>query len=121
MLAMLVVPTHCIESVLAHKASNPFGRDRNTPVYLPHPCQYSCSFCLGDYTDIASSLNRAGVCMMLMDLFSGSNIISGDKTFIPVLLDYIKKYKGCNILVFGANSNKSPQPIVIKKKMLVLI
>ena len=69
MLAMLVVPTHCIKSVLAHKASNPFGRDRNTPVYLPPPCQCSCSFCLGDYADIAPSLNPAGVCMLLMDLF----------------------------------------------------
>ena len=115
MLAMLVVPTHCIKSVLAHKASNPFGRDRNTPVYLPHPCQYSCSFCLGDYADIAPSLNRAGVCMLLMDLFSGSNRIRGDITFIPVLLDHIKKYKGCNRLVFGVNSDKSPQPIMIKK------
>ena len=121
MLAMLVVPTHCIKSVLAHKASNPFGRDRNTPVYLPHPCQYSCSFCLGDYGEFIPSLNCAGVCMLLMDLFSVSNRISGDITFITVLLDHIKKYKGCNRLVFGVNINKSPQPIMIKKMLLVLI
>ena len=121
MLACLVVPTHCIKSVLAHKASNPFITDKNTPVYLPHPCLNSCSFCLGEYSDIAPPLNRAGVCIILMDLFSGTNRISGDITFMPVLLDHIKKYPGCNRLVFGVNSNKRPAPIQIKKMLLVLI
>ena len=96
MLALLVVPTHCTKSVLAHKTSNHFVQILNTPLYLPHPCQYSCSFCLGDYGDITPSLNRDGVCMILMDLFSGDNRISGDITFVPVLLDKIKQSPGCN-------------------------
>ena len=115
MLACLVVPTHCIKSVLANKSSNPFVNDKNAPVYLPPPCLNSCSFCLGEYSDIAPPLNRAGVCIILMDLFSGTNIISVDITFMPVLLDNIKKYPGCNRLVFGVNSNKQPAPILIKK------
>ena len=121
MLGILVIPMHCIKSVLAHKASNPFTRDSNTPVYLPHPCKYSCSFCLGDYTDITPPLNRAGVCIVLMDLFSGSNRIGGDITFLPVLCDKIKIYPGCNRLVFGVNSKKPPAPIMVKKMLLVLI
>ena len=97
-LACLVVPTHCIKSMLAHKASNPFVRDKNTPVYLPHPCLNSCSFCLGEYTDIAPPLNRAGVCIILMGLFSGTNRISGNITFMPVLLEHIKNTLGAIVL-----------------------
>ena len=96
MLALLVVPTHCINSVSVHKVSNPFVQVRNTPLYLPRPCKYSCLFCLGDYGNIAPSLNRAGVCMALMDLFSGGNRTSGDITFLPVLLDKIKQYPRFN-------------------------
>ena len=62
-----------------------------------------------------------GVCIVLMDLFSGKNRISGDITFVPVLLDKIKKYPGCNKLVFGVNSKKDPQPIMVLKTILVLI
>ena len=40
---------------------------------------------------------------------------------MPVLLDHIKKYPGCNRLLFGVNSNKPPAPILIKKMLLVLI
>ena len=105
MIALLVVPTHCIKSVLAHKASNPFVQDKNAPVSLPHPCKILCSFCLGDYSDITPGLNCAGVCILLMDLFSGSNRISGDITFVTVLMDHTKRYPGYNQLVFGINSN----------------
>ena len=59
--------------------------------------------------------------MVLMDLFSGGNRISGDITCIPVLLEKIKKYPGCNRLVFGVSSDKPPTLVMIKKMMLVLI
>ena len=121
MLALLVVPTHRIKYVLAHKASNPFVQVHNTPLSFSHPCTYSCLFCLDDYSDITPSLNRPGVCIVLIDLFSGCNRISSDITFLPVLLDKIKQYPGCNQLVFGVNTNKPPTPIMIKKMMLVLI
>ena len=77
MLDLLVVPTPCIKSVLEHKASNYFLQCGNTSVYLHHPYKYSCSFCLGDYSHITHSLNRNGVCMVLMNLFSGGKRISG--------------------------------------------
>ena len=115
------MPTHCIKSVLANKSSNPFKQNPSAPVYLPHPCLHSCSFCQGEYNSITPSIGRAGVCIVLMDLFSGNNRNSGDITCVPVLLDKIKKYPGCNQLVFGVNSKKEPQPIMVKKMLLVLI
>ena len=121
MLLWIVVPTHCLKSVLAYKSSNPFKHNEIEPVYLPHPCLNSCSFCQGEYDTIAPAISRAGVCSILMDLFSGNNRISGDITFVPVLLDKIKKYPGCNQLVFGVNSKKDPKPIMVKKMLLVLI
>ena len=39
---------------------------------------------------------------------------------MPVLLDHIKKYPGCNRLLFGVNSNKAHVPMLIKKMLLVL-
>ena len=56
-----------------------------------------------------------------MDLFSDNNRICGDITFIPVLVDTIKKYPGCSILVFGFNRKLDPTPIMVKKMLLVLI
>jgi len=121
MLLWIVVPTHCIKSVLTYKSSNPFKQNTSAPVCLPHPCLHSCSFCQGEYDSITPSISQAGVCAILMDLFSGNNRISGDITFVPVLLDKIKKYPGCNQLVFGVKSKKDPQPIMVKKIVLVLI
>ena len=113
MLACIVVPTHCIKSVLAHKSSNPFRHDLDKPVYIPPPCLHSCSFCVGEYDSITPPISRAGVCTILMDLFSGNNRISGDITFVPVLLDKMKKYPGSNQLIFGVKSKKEPQPILV--------
>ena len=121
MLACIVVPTHCIKSVLAHKNSNPFNHKANIPIYLPHPCLHSCSYCCGEYNDMFPSLIRNGVCSVLMDLFSGDNRISGDITFVPVLLDRIKKYPNVNRIIFGINSNKEPAPVMVKKMLLVLV
>ena len=121
MLATLVVPTHCLKSVLAHKSANPFLHERGAPTYLPHPCLDSCSFCCGEYKKLFPPLVRNGVCLVLMDLFSGDNRISGDITFIPVLLDRIKKYPNANRIVFGVKSNKEPEPVMIKKMLLMLI
>ena len=121
MLAVIVVPTHCIKSVIAHKAANHFSNNTGAPVYLPHPCRILCSFCTGEYDGITPPLIRGGVCKVFMDLFSGNNRISGDITFMPVLVDQIKKYAGCNKLVFGINSKADPAPIMVKKILLVFI
>ena len=114
MLSCLVIPMYCIKDFLALKALNSFICVKNAPVYLPNPCLTSCSFCLDEYAEIAPPLNRTGVCVVLIDLFSSKNRISGDITIMLVLLDHIKKYPGCNQLIFGVNSNKQPAPILIK-------
>ena len=51
---------------------------------------------------------------MIMGLFSGDNRISSEITFDPVLIDLIRKYKGCNRLIFGIKSDKQPAPIDVK-------
>ena len=113
-LACIVIPTHCMKSVLAHRSSTPFKQKLGMSVYLPHPCLNSCYFCQDEYDSITPTIIRVGVWIILMDLFSGDNRISGDITFVPVLLDNIKKYSGCNQLVFGLNSKKEPKPIMVK-------
>ena len=90
MMTCIVVPTHYLKSVLAHKNLNPFMHKVDTPIYLPHPCLNSYSFCCDKYDTTFLPLIRDGVCRVLMDLFFGDNRISGDITFIPVLLDRIK-------------------------------
>ena len=56
-----------------------------------------------------------------MNVVSGDNRISGDITFIPVLLDKIKKYPNSNRIIFGVNSNKKPAPVLVKKMIVVLV
>ena len=121
MLAMLVVPTHCLKSVLTHKCANPFLHVQGTPIYLPPPCLYSCSFCCNKYNDLCPPLVRDGVFLVLMDLFLGDNIIAGDITFVPVLLDKIKKYPNSDCILFGVNSDKEPALVTIKEMLLILI
>ena len=58
--------------------------------------------------------------MVLMDLFSDDHRISGGITYIPVLVDKIRKYPDCNRIIFGVNSNKEPAPVLVKKMLLVL-
>lgn len=89
-LACIVVLAHCIKSVLTHKSSNPFRQNLDMPVYLPLPCLNLCSFSQGEYDNITPLISQSGVCKILMDLFSENNRISGDITFVPVLLDKIK-------------------------------
>ena len=92
-LAVILIPTYSIKSVIAHKASNPFST-HGAPAYLPRPCRTTCSFCTGDYDSITQPLIRMGVCKVLMDLFSDNNRITVEITFIPVLVDEIKNIQG---------------------------
>ena len=69
MLLWIVIPIHCIKSVLVYKSSNPFKQNESAPVYLPHTCLDSCYLCQGEYNSIVPSISRAGVCTVLMDLF----------------------------------------------------
>ena len=61
------------------------------------------------------------MCAVIIDLFSGENIISGAITFDPLLIESIIKYKGCNRLVFGVKSDKKFAPIEVKKLVMILV
>jgi hypothetical protein len=37
------------------------------------------------------------------------------------LVDAVKNFKGSNRLIFGVNSDKPPEPILVKKMLLMLI
>ena len=59
MLCCILVPTHCLKSMLAHKNSNPFLYKVTTSVFLPHPFLHVCSFCCNEYDNIFPPLIRA--------------------------------------------------------------
>ena len=116
-LASLVIPKACLNSKFAWEASNPY---KNRGEFPP---QYNdaCSYCVGDYKKIFPPIIKEGVCLVLMDLYSGENRISGTITFDLVLLTAIRKYPDYNRLVFGVDTNNSPTTIQVKKLILVLL
>ena len=50
-MSVLILPTHCLPSIFAHKSANPFY---STPSPLPLPSMVACSCCLGHYGDFFS-------------------------------------------------------------------
>ena len=59
--------------------------------------------------------------ILLLDLFVGECQINSRAYIKTVLIDAIVKYKGSNKMIFGTNSDKAPQPIQVKKLVLVLL
>ena len=116
--SVLVLSTHFLRSIFAHKSENPFY---HTPPPLPPPCMISYSFCLGNYGDVFPVLKRNGVTSVLLDLFVGENRIDGRPIIKTILINAIAKYPSSNRLLFGVISNKKPAPILVKKALLVLL
>ena len=114
----LVMPSRCIHSFIANKASNPFLLERNI---FPPPCNDSCSFCLGDYKEIFKPVVRNGVVSVLLDLFVGEHQTPSRAYLGSVLVKAIVKYKNANRIIFGVNSNKAPAKILVKKLILLLL
>ena len=117
-MSVLVLPTHCLRSIFAHKSSNPFY---SAPAPLPPPCMVACSFCLGHYIEMFPSLRRDGVTSVFLDLFLGENRIECKPSIKSILLDAIVEYPNSNRLLFGTNTDKKPAPVLVKKALLVLI
>ena len=117
-MSVLVLSTHCLRSIFAHKAANPFY---HIPPPLPPPCMIACSFCLGNYGDMFPVLNRDGVTSVLLDLFVGENRIDGRPVIKTVLINAMVEYPASNQLLFGAKSDKKPAPILVQKALLVLL
>ena len=78
-------------------------------------------FCNGDYGDMFPTLRQDGVTSVLLDLFLGENRIEVRPSIKTILLNAIVDYPNSHRLIFGANSNKKPPPILVLKALLVLI
>lgn len=114
----LVIPSRCIHSFIANKASNPFLLERNI---FPPPRNDSRSFCLGDCKEIFKPVVRDGVVSVLLDLFVGEHQTPSRACLGSVLVKAIVKHKNANRIAFGVNSNKAPAQILAKKSMLLLL
>jgi len=117
-MSVLVLPTHCLRSIFAHKSANPFY---SLPPPLPPPCMIACSYCLGHYLDMFPLMRREGVTTVLLDLFLGENRIDQRPSIKSVLLNAVVNYPNSHRLIFGVNSDKKPTPVMVKKTLLVLI
>ena len=102
---------------MAVEASNPYIQREEKPP----GCIDACSFCCGEYRSMFPPVVREGVCLILMDLFSGEKRISGDVVVDTILVENIKKYPNSNRMIFGVSSNKKPPPVNVKKLVLVLL
>jgi hypothetical protein len=116
-LLAFVVPRFCLHSTLEMKMANPY-----LPVSSPPPpCGSSCSFCLGTYGTLFPHLCKNGVTTVLLQLFTGPNFMKTPTVLDKELVDAIKKYPGSNRLIFGTNTSKKPEPILVKKLILLLL
>lgn len=74
---VLVLLTHRLRSIFAHKSANPF-------YYFPHPlsptCMVACLFCGGNYGDIFPTLIQ-GVKTVMFDLFLGEIELRIDQVY----------------------------------------
>ena len=117
-MSVLILPTHYLCSIFAHKSANPFY---STPPPLPPPCMVVCSFFLGHYGEMFPILRRDGVAYVLLDLFIGEKRIECRPSIKTILPNATMEYSSSNRLLFGSNSDKKPIPFLVKKDSLVLL
>ena len=117
-MSVLVLPTHCLQSIFVHKSANPCY---SVLPPLPPPYMVACLFCLGDYGYFFPMLRQEGVTLLLLDLFLGENIIDQRPSIRSVLLNVMVDYPNSHRVIFGVNSDKKPTPFLVKNALLVLI
>jgi hypothetical protein len=116
-LLAFVLPQHCQQAGMELKQSNPYVPLSHVPV----ACVDACSYCLGRYKTMFPPLIRSGVQAVFLQLYFGVNPMKPRPTLDKELVDAIKHYPGSNRLLFGINSNRKPEPIMIKKMILMLL
>jgi hypothetical protein len=66
-------------------------------------------------------LQKNGVRTVLLQIFLGSALMQSRPVLDKDLVEAIKNFKGSNRLLFGTNSEKKPEPILVKKLILMLL
>ena len=108
-MSVLILSTHCLHLIFAHKAANLFYF---IPPPLPPSYMVACLYYLCHYGNILPILRRDGVTSLLLDLFLGVNRVEGRSDITTILLNAIVEYPSSNRLVYGMNSDKKPNPIL---------
>jgi hypothetical protein len=116
-ISMLVLPQFCLNAALELKMGNPYLVSQERPP----PCLDSCAYCTGRYKTLFPTIIKAGVTTVLLQLFNGSNLMKMPAVLDKDLVDAIKKYPGSNRMIFGVNTDKRPEPVLVKKLVLMLI
>jgi superfamily II DNA helicase RecQ len=116
-LKLFVLPTYCLQATLECNLSNPYF-----PTYeVPDACGDACSYCTGKYPTMFPRLIQSGVRTVLLQLFVGANAMPGRPSMEKEFVDAIRKFDSSNRLLFGVNSNKKPEPILVKKMIVMLL
>jgi hypothetical protein len=116
-LKLLVLPDYCLQATLEMRMSNPFFDIGE----LPPPCENACTYCLGKYDKMFPKLVMSGVRTVLLQLFVGPQAMAGRPSIEKELVDSIRKFKNSNRLLFGTNSDKTPEPKHVKKMIVMLL
>ena len=116
-LELFVLATGCLQARPELKMSNP---------YIPQTivltnCGHACSHCNGNYKTMFPRLIKSGVRTVLLQLFLGSDAIKSRPTLDKELVDAVKNYPGSNRLIFGVNSDRKPEPKLVKQLILMLL
>jgi hypothetical protein len=116
-LLAFVLPQHCYHYTIEMKMANPYRTISETPV----ACLDACSYCLGKHKLIFPTLVRHGVTSVLLQLFIGPNQMKTRPVLDKDLVHGIRNFKGSNRSIFGTNSEKKPEPLLVKKLILMLL
>jgi superfamily II DNA helicase RecQ len=116
-LTAFILPQHCQQAWMEVKQSNPYVPLSRHPV----ACLDACAYCLGRYKTMFPTLIRSGVQTVFLQLYFGEHPMKNRPTIDKELVDAIKSYPGSNRLLFGINSNKKPEPVLIKKMIMMLL
>ena len=116
-LELFVLPLHCIQSYLEMKLANPYLFVPPRPV----ACDVACTFCTGGYKKLFPKLEKDGVTTIILDLFVGRNAMQVPPVLDKALVEALKNYPGSTPLLFGTNTEKKPEPVLLKKMILMLL
>ena len=116
-LLAFILPQQCYHATMERLMANPYVSN----TIRPSACFDACSFCKARVVPIFPSLVKEGVRTVLMQLFLGPLSMVTRPVIDKALVDSIRNFKGSNRLIFGVNSDKKPEPLLVKKTILMLL